>query len=250
MIQSQRSGFTRKASLIFYVLDDFTGIPVPEKRVFVRIPGMKAPIRKNDGYYVFMDLEDGDYTVHISGDLYCQTVLEDVRVSEEQECPVITVRLMPGPSYRLPQNTARIIGEAAPYSFICAVFKQENATQKLLYDYDGGQLIRIFSSDAKPLDGKSFCVQNKEFFTIINTLDNDERVYQMDHELEGAYKRGATKLYSVLWAQADENGKFFMAIYDIGKDGLECSVGLGNGKKKLQKVIVHAQETVNLQLGK
>lgn len=246
--QSRRSGFTRKASLVFYVLDDFTGRPVPEKCVFVQIPGMKAPIRKNEGYYVFMDLEDGDYTVYINGDQYCQTVLEDVKVREDQECPVITVRMMPGPRYRLPQDTARITGEAKPYSFVCAIFKPESGMQKLLYDYDGGQLIRIFTSDTKSLDGRSFCIQNKEFFTIRNTINQEERVYLMDHELKNTYKRGKTKLYSVLWTQADEDGKFFLAIYGIGENGLECSVGLGKEKKKLQKVTVHAQETTNIQV--
>lgn len=248
--QNRTSGFTSKASLVLYVLDDFTGISIPEKRVFVRIPGKKAPIIKKDGYYVFTDLEDGDYTVYISGDLYCQAMLKDVKVREDQKCPVITVRVMPGPGYQLPQNTARILGEAAPYSFVCAVFKPESGMQKLLCDYDGGQLIRLFSSDTKSLDGRSFCVQNKEFFTIQNTVNREECVYLMDHELKNTYKRGETKLYSVLWAQANENGKFFLAIYGVGEGGLECRVGLGQEKKKLQKVIVHARETMNLQFVK
>lgn len=238
-----RRSSLHRASLAFYIIDDFTNMPVKVGRIFVHIPNVPAPVRKDDGYYVFIDLEEGEYTVHFFSDIYCQMTLEKVRVRYDQTCPVLTVRMMPGISYHLPRNAARVEGMAPPNSLIWAAFQTNDGRLKLLYDYNGGNIIRIFAGEDKSLEGRSFWIQEKEFFKIVQTLDSNERAYLLDHELKNKYARNTSRLIPVSWTQSDDHGRFFFSFYGIDGNGIHCKIGIQGSQQERCTLTLYAGKT-------
>ena len=226
---------TRKVALALYVIDDLTNDPIPRGRIQASIAGMAPPIYKEDGWLCFMDLPEGSYTVFLEGAVYQKNELEiyiggdgptDAGISKNSGagCPVITVRMMPGPSYRMPDNAVCIFGQAAPGSEVRAVFKPAGTPLKLLYDYKEGLLIRIFSSEMKSLDGRSFSMDEKEIFSVRQTIDEDERIYLMDRELKGSYKKGKARIYLAGKTRADEKGNFYLVSRCFGRGLTRCVI--------------------------
>lgn len=222
----------RKAAFALEVIDDLKNIPVKAGSVSVRLSGGQIPIVKADGYYVFMDLEPGKYTVCLFGAIY-QPAQVEIAV-DGGPCPVVAVRVMPGQKYPLPHGGTRLMGNTVPGSEVRLVYSCSLRPLKLLYDYEGGPLIRIFTPSVQLLDGRELCIDNREFFKIIQTVDSDARIYLMDQALHGAYKKGEAGLSYVTRVKANERGWYFMALPDHGTlDGFIEIPGKAGSRRKL-----------------
>ena len=155
--------------------------------------------------------------------------------------------MMPGPLYRLPDNAVSIKGNALPGSRVRAVFKPESNPLKLLYDYKDGEIIRIFSQEIKAMDGRSFTINDKENFTIIQTLDLEERAYLMDRELKSSYKKGSSRIYLVEETLAKENGAFFMTARCFGRGATCCRIEMeGSGYAPVEIKIKPGEKVLSL----
>ena len=100
----------RTVSLVVTAVDDFTGLVITGSNVRVWIDGAKPPIKKQDGYHVFMDLLTGEHTVLAEGSFYnrCSFVC---RV-EDGSYTNLKLRLTPGRNAPLEAGTAVIEGSA------------------------------------------------------------------------------------------------------------------------------------------
>lgn len=204
----------RKVSLVLQIIDDLKNLPVRPGLVKVRLADGRRSLARKDGYFIFMDLAPGSYTICISGYVY-QPVQLEVTL-DGGPCPVMAVRVMPGQTYPLPHGGTRLMGNTVPGSEVQLVYSCSLRPLKLLYDYEGGSLIRIFTPSAQLLDGRELCIDQKEFFKIIQTVDGDEKLYLMDKALNGSYKKGEARLSYVTRVKANGRGWYFMALPDHG----------------------------------
>lgn len=241
------SGFLRKAAFVLNVIDDFENTPVKPGQVTVKLEDGRRPIQKADGYFVFMDLQPGKYRIHLSGPMY-QPVWTELE-TDGRCCMVAAVRMLPGKAYPLSGGSCRITGNTAPGAFVRFIYTRAQGPLKLLYDYEDGTIIRIFSTMAAALDGRMLCISDnenpaeckrsaagKEFFTIRQTLDTEERVYLMDRALSSSYKKGTAHISYTTQVQADEYGEFFMAVANSGDGKLKGILEIP-GKEISQKVV-------------
>ena len=238
------SRFLREVSLVLYVIDDFTIAPAPPERITVYMAGGASPIKKADGYFVFTDLPAGDYEIILNALEYQPRKLKihlgggadegDGKTAQTEDCQVITVRMLPGPAYRFGGRTARMAGWARAGALIRAVYTPESGGPRLLYDYQGGPFIRIFWADVKNLDGRMFMIGGREYFTGAQTVDEDERVYRLEHPLEGSYKKGKADLKPAAATMADGAGQFFLAAAGVGQEELACRLDDGENTRDIR----------------
>ena len=227
-------GFFRKAAFVLQVIDDFKNTPVKAGLVSVMLEDGRRPIQTAEGYFVFMDLLPGIYRVCLNGPIYQPLWIE--LEAGAAPCPVAAVRMLPGSTYPLPEGSCRISGTCAPGACVRLTYTWPDRPLKLLFDYEGGPVIRIFSPSAAALDGRELCISGKEFFTIRQTLDMEDRVYLMDKPLKGSYKKGAAMISYTSSVHADDQGNFFMAVQNSSGKSLNGVIGIP-GKKKTEKAV-------------
>ena len=130
-----------------------------------------------------------------------------------------------------------------------ALFKPEGNVIKLLYDYEKGKLIRIFSTEMKSLDGRSFCLDEKEFFTVLQTVDENERIYLMDRELSKPYKRGTASLCLAGRIAADKNGDFWLVSRCFGRGNIACTVDIPGSGLSPQTLTISPGAKIRVNIG-
>lgn len=244
--QGAVSGFIRKASLVIYVLDDFNGRPLKPNQVHIRIEGEKSPVGKDDGYFVFMNLLNKAYIVSLEGyGFHRQEIAVDLTGSSVI-CPVITVRLTPNQCYPLPRAAACVEGYADPLSIIRIGIKRPGKSYKLLYDYPGERIMRIYSPDSRELDGRMFMIQETELLSIEYTVDREERIYQLKAPLASGCKKAGTGMIPVMETIADENGYYFTAVKGISAQDTGCTADIYRDAGSGESVVLIPGKTVTV----
>ena len=103
---------TTRLSLAVYLTDDYSGRGgYLDGDVTVSLKGQKTESFRNPGgYYLFLDLPEGSYTVQINGgEYYFDKEKEDVTPADlKKKSPVINITLKPTPSYPF-QSSATLI---------------------------------------------------------------------------------------------------------------------------------------------
>ncbi|HHN64071.1 MAG TPA: hypothetical protein ENK09_01755 [Nitrospirae bacterium] len=103
-------GREQKLTFAIYMIDDYTA-SLPEGRIDLRISrGGERPVRNRDGYYCFLNLADGQYTVEISSAFYLREKTTVNTATLKEKKPVIVVRLKPAPSYPFPSYATLLRG--------------------------------------------------------------------------------------------------------------------------------------------
>lgn len=102
---------TRKStlSLAVYLTDEYSGGPAAGN-VAVSLKGLdKKPIKNQSGYFLFLDIQDGRYTIQANGGEFYSDMEKAVTL-RGPESPVVDVTLKPTPSYKFPGLTTLIRG--------------------------------------------------------------------------------------------------------------------------------------------
>lgn len=229
--------FGRVVSLVVVPVDDFTGKIIKGSNAKVFIEGEKPPIKKNEGYQAFVNLNKPVVTVHVTGPLYVPQKI-DVALNKEEGYRLIKIRMTPNRNYAMPEGTVYITGKALPNSRV--FIKSENVQNpyKLLYDYNkaaDGVKIKLFNPTDADLDGIHFSIANKtskkeERFLILSTIDKNERIYMLSEPLKNDYKKIGTDIVSLHTVVSDGEGAFFLMIGDkmTGNCIAACENAKGN----------------------
>lgn len=267
------AGLKRRASLVFYVVDDFTGHPVPaggaeltikmqeqeEKKAepasaFLQAGPDRLLIRRDDGYFIFMNLENGSYEVSITGRYFYEKKVRVDLPGNNKLCDVIPVRLVPNQHYPFPASAVCLEGYGEPNIRLQLLIRQEGKEFKLLSDYKEEKIIQLFSLEKKELDGRSFLIDDKEYFTVEQTLDREKQLYRMKEPLKGAYKKNEARIVPVMEVDTDEKG-YFLALCSMftesaisAKDTI-CTIKSGNQVLAELKLLPGKINTIHLQKG-
>jgi hypothetical protein len=237
-----------RASLAVLIIDDYTNKVISDGSVQVLVEGAKKPIRKAEGYYIFLNLEQKQAELTVKSDRYVTEKrsinLEDLSPKE----PILKLRVKPGKNYSLPKGTTIICGTAEPGSEIRVICDNIQKFYRLLYDYDreeNQEQIHIYNPENTDMDGKMLCAKSEsscETFAIFLTADRENNGYRLEKPLENSYKKAGTKIYPVFVTKADDTGEYFLPIWSIGDEAGSCLCEMNGSKKE--------SRTINLEAGK
>lgn len=266
-------GLKRRASLIFYVLDDFTGHPAPAGGVcltikrqagaaekaepasaFLQVGSDRLLIRKDDGYFIFMNLEKGSYEVSITGNYFYEKKIRVDLPEENKFSDVIPVRMAPNRHYPFPVSAVCLEGYGQPCTRLQLLIRQEGKEFKLLSDYNGGKMIQLFSLEKKELEGRRFLIDDKEYFTVEQTLDKEKQLYRLKEPLNGFYKKNESGVVPVMETDTDEKGYFLAACSTvtepaISAKGIVCTIKSENQVLAELKLFSGKRNTIHLRKG-
>ena len=129
----------RRVSAAVLVLDDFTGRPITAADLEVRAAEiLDRPVRKGDGYFLFLDSPTPTLTVTARAWAYhTATVQVDLSALPALR-PVVRLRLTPNRNYSIPLHTTCLEGAAPPDTQVRAFCLNDPKPLRLLYDYAAG----------------------------------------------------------------------------------------------------------------
>ncbi|NOY64094.1 MAG: DUF4198 domain-containing protein [Nitrospirae bacterium] len=101
---------TQQLTFAVYLIDDYTG-SLPRGRIDLKISRRdRRPVRNQSGYYCFLNLEDGQYTLEINSGFYLKEKETIKTGTLNKKAPVKEVRLKPAPSYPFPSYATLVRG--------------------------------------------------------------------------------------------------------------------------------------------
>ena len=232
------------ASLIVQLVDDFSGRLITDGSVRVSIAGQKPPLRKKDGFFVFMNLPNGlAVTVNAEGGVYepeCTAAVAGRNA--DGAVHTLRMRMTPGRAYPVPADATRIEGTAEAGCAVRITCRKAAHAMKLLYDYAPEQerAISIFHSPAEDLIGRLLLIddgKNSEYFQV-SVQGEEAGDYRLVAPLSRAYKKIGTSIYPVYSANADGAGRFYIPIAGLReKEYLFSCTALGSRQVDLEAVL-------------
>lgn len=211
-------------------INDYTNRIITGSSVRMLIDGKSVALRKEDGYHVFLGLNQEKYDLVVDSWLFqMQMVSVNLKGRERYE-ELIKVRLLPNERYKTGRDTTSISGRAEPNQQIHIMLQHLSKPYKLSEDYNGSEVISIYHSEDAYFDGKQFCIGNKngerEEFRIREILTETAtksayRKYKISDPLFGDYEKSNTVLKRIYTITADETGYFYFLLpEDAENDGV------------------------------
>ncbi len=239
------SRHVRTVSLVVSAVDDFTDRVITGSNARVWIEGAKPPIRKAEGWHVFVDLPAGEHTVYAEGGFYNRNAC--ICKIEPGSCPNIKIRLTPGRNAPLASDTACIEGTCAPHARIFVRADDRALSYKLLADAKRGESrIGIYHPDGIDIEGKLFCIcsgEEEEFVRVYRASPEGRSEYLLAAPLTQDHAKIGTLIYPLSESCADERGMFFVPLKNVPAretaflcrrdtpDGGGCTITLSAGSR-------------------
>lgn len=104
-----------RVSLVLELWDDFTDRPISDPSIVITASGLIRPLRKEDGFYVFVNCPMPVH-VEIRSERY-ETEEFDAGM-QDGKAVILKKRLRPGKNYPLPAGTTCVIGCVEPGTVI------------------------------------------------------------------------------------------------------------------------------------
>lgn len=156
-------------------IDAFTGKTILTRDFTVEIKGVRPPVRKQDGYFVFSDVptacaekgmdSSGKGTVvavWLRGRGYQETVLHVSTASVSPIDPVITVRMNPDASYPFPPHTVRMEGRLSVNCCLRAACLHREGSLRLAEDYHAGEeTVALYRGGRSNLTGSLLYIEKE-----------------------------------------------------------------------------------------
>lgn len=230
----------RRVSLVVQPIDDFTDQPVTKAGIHIWIAGEPQPIRKAEGYYIFMDLCREQAVLSIAGDCYETRHLAITLKENGADWQILKPRLTPEKNHPLAGLTVRIRGTVKPDASIFGLWAEPIGLRtgcgrpqpfgpvsplRLVKDYVRQEQeekecneISIYCPEQRELAGRILYISDSrsgggEFLRLREAACEERKGrYLLANPLSRDYPRAGCLLYPAYGAKADRNGMFFMAI--------------------------------------
>ncbi len=242
MESSYRDHVRMEVSLVVAAIDDFSNKAISGNGLHVWIEGEKPAIKKEEGYYIFVNLQRTEFILNVEGGIYYKQQLHiDNEKLFHYSRKILKVRMIPNRSYPIPQNTTCIEGVTRKNSVILAYSEEHVNPYKLLYPYEGEENIHIFHPEDVDIEGKLLLIKNKdetqmEFFQVEEKTEEEKKTYRLPSTLKGTYKKVGTVIYPVYTVEADKNGEFYLPIANIYADKIKFSFCIA-GQEEKKKIV-------------
>ena len=225
----------RKVSAVVLVIDDFTGKPITSADLTVTAePVLEKPVRKGDGYFIFMDCAVPALDVTARAWAYNPAGVRVELAALPPLRPVVKLRLTPNRNYSIPTQTTCLEGEARPGTSIRVLCENDPRPLRLLYDYarkgrSDGRLLQIYDPAGSDLEGRRFALLRKgetapECFSVRDTVEREEGGCLLSAPLERDCKKAGATVLPLLSAEADESGHYFLPLRTLAVKSYACRV--------------------------
>lgn len=154
-----REGLHVKRMLVIFPIDSFTEKAIMRPDFFVTAEGEGRPVRKKEGFWVFVNLTKTKILVNLRGNFYQKATLEVDVSALDVKNPVVRVRMLPDRNYPFPKGTAYMEGMLPENSSLTAVALWRAFNARLLLDYRQGDTeITVYQEKEADLTGMVFCL--------------------------------------------------------------------------------------------
>ncbi len=191
------------------------------------------PVYKNDGYFVFTDLPEGNYSVRVHG-LQFQQEIAEVNFTPGKPPEVIILPLSPSEQYVHKENTTQIKGKLLykdKKPVANAIYNAIPKSQGILKITEkeakaGSKFLKVYSTVPKnkiPIPGK-FLLKHREDNNceIITVLKADGNICILEKPLENDWIR-SVEIIEVIYGRTFEDGYFYLII-DNEKFDAQCKL--------------------------
>ena len=232
-------------SIVLVPIDDFTDEVIIDKAVDIKIEGnsMKRPIKKQDGFFVFTNINEKNIAITIKSYYYNSAKLEVDIEKLNKLNPVVKVRLKPNSKYKFPKGITCINGKTEPNTSIKIIYRCKNNLFMLFEDnVREDSKLKIYNPLNIDLEGKSFLIgekskKEKEEFNIIE-FNVESSMYLLDQQLKKSYKKEVCEILKIDHIDVFEDGKFFFPLKNFTYEQSEIVIEKEDGKKKEIKLIL------------
>lgn len=219
-----RDIIARKISFCIELRDAFTNKRIESENINVYVRGYAAAVKKEQKYYVFLDIREDMAEVCIESPVYerknCviffreydkkQSIgdIQDVVVSDMSGIRLFLITLYPNERYVLPSGYERIVLDGRPQEEL-RVIRDETEGFLLAADYQGGRILQMMMPDKVCVEGIKLRIMEKEGecyedFTVLEKKGFFQ--YTIDAPLTGQYLKGS-RIFELYCVRADEEGK-------------------------------------------
>ena len=211
-----------RASLAVLLIDDFTGKIITSPSLRVTACGGRKPVRKPEGFWVFLNLTSPETEVAVDGPCY-YSERQTIALKElDSANPVVRLRLKPDRTYKLPKGTLCMTAVLPKLASLMVFNEQGSDYKKLLADYEkGSKEISLYQGGKEELEGKICCImgkkETKECIRLGKLKDRDKGIYLLDQTLKDSYKKIGTKIYPVSYIKAQDAGEYFLPLSGGGR---------------------------------
>lgn len=234
----------KKISMVIRLLDDYTGEEISTGEITLEEKRIDA-INKKDGYYVFVNLEPGIYTVQIQAPYYLETA-QEVEVSDlSSSFPVVTLRLkhkLGSPRLyhatciqgQVETEIGRHLSSQRVYIYLKPSLHQIRLMEKIK---KGSRKMRLLIRPTDEMDGQmiGFDIENsKELHHTIDFYDRESSTFRLKEPTQQEYE-AKTSIYPMWELKTDEYGRFILPVKERYMDEKKMTIGIqsrwGNGEK-------------------
>lgn len=233
----------RKVSLVVIPIDDFTNKIIKDKTIQITLVGLNVqPIKKEDGFYIFMDIKQNNVELIINA--YSYNVIKiNIDTSKLNLLnPVVKVRLKPNNKYSFLNNTTCIRGKSEPNSKISIIQKCSSNIFRLFNDNkEDSQRLKIYNPLNIDLEGRSFIIseKNSEYREAFNIVEFDEfnEEYILDRNLTKVYQKETCEIIKIDYVDVFEDGNFFLPLNNITKEQNKIIIERQEGSKQTIELV-------------
>lgn len=194
-------------SLIVFPLDGITGKSIRGGNLKVWIENEAPAIKKQEGYFIFINLKQRDFILKIEGEIYRrQEIKIDRKKLEECSGEIMRVRLIPNHNYPMPPNIIPIEGIGEDGTFLYTHSEMIKNPYRLIQPYESGNNeISFFHPGDVNMEGSALLIKNREtnereiFKTGSRIEEKGQWTYLVNEPLKGSYGRVETVLYRVFF---------------------------------------------------
>lgn len=228
-----------QADLAVACVDGLTNRVIRDASLRVWAEGCPRPVRKPDGYYVFVGCRPGRYSMQAEAPFLERAVWEETFPAPEGGVPVRWVRLAPGRRYPFPADTVFLQGYAAPGSRITVT---GGPPLRLGEDAPkGAGWLRLHGVGDLRLDGARFALSAKnqegapEELRLLMQQEDDPDCYRLESPLKKAAVMAQALLLPVAETQAGPDGAYWLPLGGAAGAAVSCSCFSPGGKRPKQQ---------------
>lgn len=202
-------------SLVLIPVDEITNQVITKNTIKPSIEYEREPVWK-PGFYVFTDLRQEQFTLHIQSKLYMEQHIPLQCLSGKTV--IQRIRLMPSARYSFPDNFTAIRGIGKPGALIRAVNEDGVQQYRLQRDYEPEGLLQILHSDWLDFSGKRVLIQtaSEKILATLGECQEDHEfaypVYTEQGQLNQKLRRQETRIFPVFETRVCEDGRFYLPV--------------------------------------